>query len=89
MEAYVPSPSSKIFSTKIGFTVHRSHFDGRLSPAALSPGFDKSRGSFSTHPAAAESCGIKELSADPVNLGVLRGAGDWSRGRLAPTQPDS
>jgi hypothetical protein len=86
MAEQVPSPTSKIFSTKIGFTVHRSHFDGRHSPPALSRGFNKSRGSFTSHPAAAEPRGIKELSAAPVNLDLFRGAADWSHGRFASTQ---
>lgn len=78
------SLASKIFSTKIGFTVHRSHFDGRLSPPALSRGFNKSRESFPSYPStAAESRGIKELSEAPVNLGLLRGAASWSHGHLA------
>jgi hypothetical protein len=69
---FPPSSRSKIFSTKIGFTVHRSNFDGRHSPPALSRGFNKSQGSFSAHPAATEPRGIRELSAAPVNLGLLR-----------------
>lgn len=78
------SPRSKIFSTKIGFTVHRSHFDGRRFPSALSGRFNKSRGGFSSYPAAAEFHGIKEICAAPVNLGLLRGAGgavSWRHSR--------
>jgi hypothetical protein len=75
------SPASKIFSAKIGFTVHRSHFDGSLAPRALSRGFNKSRGSFPSQPAAAESHGIKEIYAAPVNLGLLCGTISWQAWR--------
>lgn len=76
----VRSPASKIFSAKIGFTVHRSHFDASPAPPPLQPlarGFNKSRGSFSSYPAAAETHGIKEISAAPVNLGLGCDAASW------------
>jgi hypothetical protein len=47
------------------------------APPALSRGFNKSRGSFSSYPAAAETHGIKEISAAPVNLGLRCGAASW------------
>ena len=82
----VRSPELKIFSAKIGFTVHRSHFDGSTAPPpppALSRGFNKSRGSFSSYPDAAETRGIKEISAAPVNLGFRCGAASWASRRPA------